>query len=103
MAKHQPTLLVVNADKGIYINLNNTVSYAVERKSRQQRLKEGADPNRATQADFEIFTTDVVSFYFVAGTGLSYRVGIEITQDDFDRLAYILEKALPYTASPQNE
>lgn len=100
MAKHQPTILTISEKRGIYVNINNTLSYAVERNSRQQRLKEGADPNRATQADFEVFETDTISFYFIAGTGLSYRVGIEIEQEDFDRLTTILEKILPYTATP---
>jgi len=100
MAKQQPTLIQVSAERGIYVNLNNTLSYALDRNSVQQRLKKGADPKSVKDEDIEKFTADTISFYFIAGTGLSYRVGVEITQKDFDRMAYILEKALPYTMTP---
>ena len=86
-----PALIKIRED--ISINLNNSVSQAVELNVTFRRLKKDykGNPSEAKPQDFEEYGKgDVLSFWFIGGTSLSYRVGEEIKQEDFDRVKEIL-------------
>ncbi len=90
-----PALIKIR--EGITVNISQSVSQAVEKQVPQRRLKEGVrelceKEKRAPQPDeYEaVGNADTLSFWFMGGTSLSYRVGEEITQKDFDRIANIL-------------
>lgn len=85
---------------GIRVNVTAAVSHAVERGLVQKKLKkEIGDAVRAgtlkrglIDADYDDDgKCDTISFWFVGGTSLCYRVGFEITQEDFKRIVGDLE------------
>jgi hypothetical protein len=86
--------VLIKIRKGIAINLAMTLSLAVENAVPQTRLKKevadaiqaGSRTEQPTDADYEEYgKADTLSFWFIGGTSLAYRVGHEITQEDFDR------------------
>lgn len=86
-----PALIKIRED--ISINISNSVSLAVEHNVKYRRLKKDykGNPNEAKPEDFEEYGEgDVLSFWFIGGSSLSYRVGEEIKQEDFDRVKEIL-------------
>lgn len=92
-----PALLKINGN--ITINLSNAVSQAVEKDLPQKRIKETAQADidstnrRVSEEDYEVYgEMDTVSFWFVGGTSLSYRVSEEISQEDFDRITETLKE-----------
>ena len=70
----------------VSIILDNVVSYAIERGLAYRKLKEGKDPASTDKADYDVTAADTVSFFFPAGNGLNFRVGEEITPEDFARI-----------------
>ena len=83
-----PALLKIR--DGITINLALSVSQSVERDTVQYKLKDGIEKGEKRD-DFDQYKADVVSFWFIDGKSLSYRVGEEITAEDFDRIKLQLE------------
>lgn len=90
-----PALIRVRED--ITVNLNTCVSQQVLRKAPIRQLKKSAaarvrqEGGVATAEDYEVVgQADTVSFFFIGGTSLTYRVGEEITQEDFDHVATII-------------
>jgi len=83
-----PVLLKIR--EGINVNLSMTLSLAVEHDVPQKRIKEESKEKPAhtlTAKDYEEYgTADTVSFWFIGGTSLAYRVGHEITQEEFNRI-----------------
>jgi hypothetical protein len=71
-----------------------SISHAVEHALPQRRLKKDykGTPHEAKDSDYEEYgKSDTISFWFVGGTSLAYRVDHEITQEDFDRVKVQME------------
>jgi hypothetical protein len=86
---HVQAPVLIKVCDGITVNLSVSVSQAIEKQLPQHRLKDGVvlDGRKSTQDDYEVHGhADTLSFWFAGGTSLSYRVGEEITQEDFDRV-----------------
>lgn len=90
---HIQAPVLIKIREGITVNLSMSVSHAVEPNLPQSRLKSTYDKNKSpTQSDYEpAGTADTVSFWFVGGTSLCYRVGHEISQEDFNRIKLQME------------
>lgn len=85
-----PALIKIR--EGITINLSLSVSQAVETDVPQYKVKEGID-NPTKQEDYELNgTANVITFWFIDAKALTYRVGEEITQEDFDRISTALQQ-----------
>ena len=87
--------VILKIRDGITVNLSQTVSQAVEHGLSQKRLKKeiadqiksGTKTDATKDEDFEEYgKADTLSFWFIGGTSLSYRVGHEIKQEDFNRI-----------------
>ena len=88
-----PALVKIYADmRG---NVSLAVSCAIDYDQPQYELKpdvralkeEGKLSRSLIESDYEVVgKADTVSFWFIGGTSLIYRVGVEITRDDFDRI-----------------
>ena len=98
MAINIPTLVKIR--DGIRVNVSMATSHAVEYDQPQLQLKaevknlqeNGTLKRKIREDDFEkIGEADVISFWFIGGQALSYRVGEEFTQTDFDRVKNVLE------------
>jgi hypothetical protein len=90
---HLQAPALIKIREGITINLSNSVSQAVEHDVKLRRLKKDykGNPQEAKPEDFEEYSTaNVVSFWFIGGTSLSYRTGEEISEEDFVRISKIL-------------
>ena len=88
-----PALLKVRDD--ITINLSLSVSQSIEYGAPQFKVKDdikaksdaGELKRALTKDDYdEIGKANVVTFFFSDGRSLQYRVGEEITEDDFRRI-----------------
>jgi len=88
-----PALLQIR--EGITINLALSVSQSVEPAMPQYKLKddikklsEEGKLARSLRSDdyIQTGTADTVSFWFIDGRSLVYRVGEEISSDDFARI-----------------
>ena len=97
---HFQAPILMKVRDGIRVNLSMTVSHAIERQLPQRRLvKEVAEQVKARtlnrelrEADYEQYDVcDTVSFWFAGGSSLSYRVGHEVTQEDFERIVRDLQ------------
>ena len=98
-----PTILKIR--EGITVNLSLSVSQAVEAKLPQRRLtkesREAINNGSLKHTDvndehYEVAgSADTLSFWFIGNSSLSYRVGEEIEQEDFDRVSAQL-KAIQY-------
>jgi len=85
-----PALLKIR--EGITVNLSLSVSQAVEKDVPQYRPKEGIE-KPSKQEDYEEYAkADVITFWFIDSKSLSYRVGQEITGEDFVRISVDLEQ-----------
>lgn len=93
-----PTLVKIR--EGIRINLTLSVSHAIERDVTQTRIKPEIQElfntqkldRKLTPEDYEeCGKTNAISFWFVGDSSLIYRVGKEITQEDFDRIEKTLQ------------
>lgn len=87
--------VILKIREGISVNLSQTVSQAVEKALPQRRIKKeiaekiksGEHKKEPLEADYEEYgKADTLSFWFIGQSSLSYRVGHEITQEDFDRV-----------------
>ena len=89
----------IKITEDVSIILNNAVSYAIEKGLAHRKLKEGATVDektgKYTEDDFTISAADTISVYFLNGEGLTFRVGSEITSEDFERISKSL-KALEF-------
>lgn len=101
---------LIRIREGITVNLSLSVSQAVERDVLQWRIKDDVQQkidsgslNRSlTREDYEEDgKTDTVTFWFIDGKQLTYRVNHEITSEEFDRISEDLE-ALNYERKPSN-
>jgi len=91
---HLSVPALIKIREGITVNLSTSVSQAVERNVPKRALKKDykGNPKEATPGDYEdVGTYDVISFWFIGGTSLAYRVGEEIAQEEFDRIASVLD------------
>ena len=91
---HVQAPVLIKVRDGITVNIGVSVSQAIEKQLPQYKLKEGFDKDKRTptQADYDVTGhADTVTFWFTGGTSLSYRVGHEITQEDFDRIQSQIE------------
>ena len=99
-----PALIEIR--EGITLNLATSVSHAVERGVPLQRLKKdyvAKTGERPKASDYEVYgNADAVSFWFIGGTSLCYRVGEEITQKEFEKVAAVL-KSLQYRLKDERE
>ena len=67
------------------------VSYAVETGLAYRKLKEGANADSEKPEDYNVTAADTISLFFIGGHGLTFRVGEEITREDFDRISKTLK------------
>jgi len=81
-------LLKIRGD--ITINLALSVSQSIERDKVCFRLKDGIKKGEKRD-DYDEYKADTVSFWFLGDQSLSYRVGEEITKEDFNRIELQLE------------
>lgn len=88
-----PTLIKIR--DGIRVNVSVSVSHAVEYQLPQRELKKdvqalvnsGTLARKLTAEDYvERAPCDTVSFWFIGAQPLTYRVGREITAEDFTRI-----------------
>lgn len=90
MATHKksPVFVRVTATNAqvVCINPLHVSSFHIKEKS---KFKVKVDPNDPKSA-IEERVADTIFLYFPQGTGLTYRVGIDITQADFDYLCATL-------------
>ncbi len=89
-----PALIEVR--EGITVNLALSVSQAIEHDVPQYTMKEEVKKlqeeqklnRRLTSEDYdEIGKTDTVTFWFIDGKSLTYRVGEEITAEQFEEVS----------------
>ncbi len=88
----RPLQLKVTED--IAIILDNVVSYSVEKGLAYRTPKPDAVPDEKGQfkaEDLDMKAADTISVYFIGGNGLVFRVGEEITREDYDRVAKTLK------------
>jgi hypothetical protein len=55
-----------------------------------------------SEEDVERYTADVVRFYFPSGTGMTYEVGKDITEADFEYILTTLQEWV-YLSRPEFE
>jgi len=93
-----PTLLKIR--EGIRVNLNMTASHSIEydqpitqiKPDIQKQFNDGSLKRHLTAEDYEeIGKADIISFWFVGGNSLVYRVGKEISQEDFEQIKSTLQ------------
>lgn len=97
-----PIIRITEAKEALIgVNMNNVVSYAIERKVPERKLKEAIRQafeektlkRNLKDEDYEtVGYVDRVSFYFIGGTGLTYIVGKEITKEDFIRIVNSIKR-----------
>ena len=95
MATHIEIPTLIKICDGVRVNVSLSVSHAVERDKEQRELdpkiealhSNGTLKRPLTIEDYVVTgNADTVSFWFVGGNSLSYRVGFEINQEDFERI-----------------
>jgi hypothetical protein len=93
--KMQPTLIRVGA-KGAYVNINNCVSIGIVNDQVHNKVR---DDWKATETqkepegkDYVAFKANTLSFYFIGRDELLLRVGIEITAEEFEHTAKIINE-----------
>ena len=98
MPKTQPTLIKVGA-KGAYVNINSCVSVGIVRQQSHSKVREdwmpSADENGPKEPqgkDYVVFKADTLSFYFIGRDELLLRVGMEITQEEFENAKLTIEE-----------
>ena len=88
-----PALLKIRDD--VTVNLSASVSQSIEHGAPQYKVKDDIKKlsdegklNRAlTKDDYdEVGKVNVITFFFADGRSLQYRVGSEITEEDFIRI-----------------
>lgn len=75
----------------VTVVLSNIVSYAVEKGLSYPKLKADAIPGSENPEDYGTSAADTISFFFLAGQHLIFRVGEEITREDYDRISATLK------------
>lgn len=76
----------------VSVVLDNVASYAVEKGLSYRVLKEGTPTKpEYTDEDYNVKAADTISVYFIGGHGLTFRVGEEITREDYDRISKSLK------------
>lgn len=88
----RPIQLKITND--VTVVLDNVVSYAIEKGIAFRKPKAGAKPDdegNYAPEDYDIKAADTISVFFVGGNGLTFRVGEEITREDFDRVSKSLK------------
>jgi len=88
----RPIQLKITNDVSVVVD--NVVSYAIENGVAYRKLKEGAKPDdKGAYSDesYDIKAADTISIFFIGGHGLTFRVGEEITREDFDRVSKSLK------------
>ena len=94
MPKTQPTLIKVGA-KGAYVNINSCVSIGIVVGQTHNKLREGFVPVEGKEPegkDYVAFKADTLGFYFIGRDELLLRVGMEITQEEFDTAKKTIEE-----------
>jgi hypothetical protein len=88
----RPIQLKITED--VTIILNNVVSYSVEKGVAYRKPKPTATADEDGQyavEDYDVKAADTISIFFIGGNGLTFRVGEEITREDFDRVSKSLK------------
>lgn len=84
---------VITTDKQIVcINPQQLSSFQILKDAQLQRPKPGIVGNPKSAEDLESYTADVIRFYFPSGTGISYEVGKDITNADFNYIVAALQE-----------
>jgi len=92
--------MIVKIREGIGVNLSMAVSHAIEydlpiralKPEVKEALKKQTLGREINSDDYiEEGRANTVMFWFIGGASLTYRVGHEITQEDFDRIEATLE------------
>ena len=95
MPKTQPTLIKVGA-KGAYVNVNSCVSIGIVRGQAHNKLREDWKPTDEAKEpqgkDYVVYKADTLSFYFIGRDELLLRVGMEITQEEFESAKLTIEE-----------
>jgi hypothetical protein len=93
--KTQPTLIRVGS-KGALVNVNNCVSIGIVRGQTHNKLRDDWKPTEEQKEpqgkDYVAFSADTLSFYFTGRDELILRVGMEITQEEFENTALTLQE-----------
>lgn len=94
MATHKKSpifIRIIASNKTVVcINPFQLSSFRIVEKSKVKIRSNSTDKN----APPEEIEADAIYFYFPAGTGLSYVVGVDITQDQFDYICATLTEFL---------
>ncbi len=107
---HFQAPILVKIRDSIKVNVSLSVSHAIERALPQtkikdeiaKKIKDDTLKRTLTKDDYEeTEKCDTISFWFIGGTSLSYRVGHEIKQADFERVVSHLD-SLTYR-TPKND
>lgn len=95
MPKTQPTLIKVGA-KGAYVNINSCVSVGIVKDQTHNKLREDwkatEEQKEPEGKDYVAYKTDTLSFYFIGRDELLLRVGMEITQEEFENAKLTIEE-----------
>ena len=95
MAQHKKSplfLKVITTDKQIVcINPAQLSSFQIQKDASLVKLKAGVDKAK-NEDDLVRYTADVVRFYFPSGTGMTYEVGKEITEENFNYIVATLQE-----------
>ena len=87
MPKTQPTLIRIGS-KGAYVNVNNCVSIGMVRAQTHNKVRDDWKPTDEQKEpegkDYVAFQADTLSFYFTGRDELILRVGMEITEEEFE-------------------
>ena len=90
---HLQAPALIRIREGITVNLSASISQAIECDVPQRRLKKDykGHPQEAKPEDYEEYAKmNTISFWFIGGTSLAYRVSEEISQEDFERVSDVL-------------
>jgi len=105
MAQHKKSplfLKVITTDKQIVcINPTQLSSFQIIKSAPLYKPKPGVTKPQSEE-DVERYTADVVRFYFPSGTGMTYEVGKDITEADFEYILTTLQEWV-YLSRPEFE
>lgn len=87
--KKYPTFIRITTSKGQVLCLDPSKCSTFQIREKAKVKTKSKDPKDPTSTD-EYIEADTVRFFYPVGTGLTYTVGVEITQNDFDYICTTL-------------
>lgn len=90
--KKSPTFIkiIANEKQVLAINPNQLASFHIQKDTIRIRAKAGLGRKPVNEDDYVRVQTDVIKLYYPSGTVLTYYVGEQITQEEFNYITTAL-------------